>query len=217
LTQDRFSIATIVDGRGYPADQPATDDVRRALNGLSAWMPDWQNLDPRPSTETNIPLSRSRQRPASVLFGTDHGRAAWFPNRFCGRTKTTAMGCYHRNLVFASAQVEALGGFIARMNSARGNSSPETLPWDEHACWLAPVRTLSAAWAGSLDTYRSNSVKRQIDNRWRSDLERALRQAGLAPLEDGPGPGAPPAVPPGADAPPAVPSPPVPADPPAPT
>jgi hypothetical protein len=43
---------------------------------------------------------------------------------------------------------------------------------------------LSAAWKGSSDTYQSHSVRRQIDDLWRHDLDLALIRARMPGLSD---------------------------------
>ncbi len=177
-----FTIATVVQGSGYDPDTGPIPEVRQALTGLVFWDPEWRSKPVTEGATSDVPLSRKRSRPGHVMIAADRGRAVWFPARFGATQKTRTLGCYHRNLVLASTQTEALGTFMSSTLDRLGNADPSSLPWDEHSTWERAVRILDASYVGLSSTYRSASIQRQITDGLKTDLDLALAMLGEAGL-----------------------------------
>jgi len=113
-----FSIATVIRGEGVDPDQPLADDGpdHRLLNGLAGWVRAWSQLKAPPLVAhvTQLATKQSTAWPGNVLFAAKRGRAVWFPGQFRPTQPSLhGLGCYHRNLVLGSLQVESLLGLAA--------------------------------------------------------------------------------------------------------
>jgi hypothetical protein len=107
---DPFTICTVVRGSGVDPAQPVDDDTRRALEAVTGWSLDWRT-DPLPDLATR--RIETKTALPNVLYGRRKARAVWFPKRFTDPNEPPSISCYHRNLTFASLQIESLSGLAA--------------------------------------------------------------------------------------------------------
>jgi hypothetical protein len=109
-----FSIWTVVRADGVDATIPMTSgsNVQRILEAVTTWNQNFAtaNLPDLASTSAKV---RKKRSDGDVLYANDRGRAVWFPGTFTlPEGPKRSMACYHRNLVYASMQVESLCRFI---------------------------------------------------------------------------------------------------------
>lgn len=178
-----FSVATAVNGSvaAPPAAPPPHGDVHRALEGLCRWHPLWRQNRLHPMDgETCLKFKdKLFSRPDHVLYGLERGRSVWFPGYFGGAPRRT-LGCYHRNLVMASLQTEAL---LALVRLAMGfiDRRQVMIPSLELLARNA-AGALGRLYGGSKETYRSRSLWLQIrDSGLIPAIERLRGYFGMSP------------------------------------
>lgn len=178
-----FSVATVVRGSGVDPKVANTQDsdVHRALEALCRWSPNWENDVLSPMAGRTIPI---RQAPASHwLYGTDSGRAVWFPDSFAATTgKKSSLGCYHRNLLLASLQTESLCQLMVLGRERMMLNQPVSIALNKVLRNGAGV--LGRLYGADKATYRSASPTRQIDdNGWTQAVNYIRHQVGgMLPL-----------------------------------
>lgn len=161
-----FSVATVVKGSGVKAAAKikVNGEVHKALAALCNWHTTWHSdnlaaLDP----SVTLAYKDAETMPAGhILYGLERSRTIWFPGYFTSKLPIHKLGCYHRNLTLATLQTESLA---ALMKTAAGFL-------DRHENMSAALDSLTKYAAGNLgrlygavdDTYRSQSVRRQIDD-----------------------------------------------------
>jgi hypothetical protein len=119
--------------------------------------------------------------PGDVLYRRPRGRAIWFPGQFTlpGGVLHT-LSNYHRNLVFASLQIESLGGLV--MHAARElDRTSSSEPYSD--CVRHAAVLLGGLYSGAKWTYRTASAPAQIvDNGWIADINKVRDYFCLLPL-----------------------------------
>jgi hypothetical protein len=173
-----FSVASIVRGDGADPKLPQSTGgkVHCLLNGLSNWTRAWADLAPQPlkDRETKLDTKTTTAWAGDLLFAGKRGRAVWFPWTFSsGAGQIHSLGCYHRNLSFASLQTEAL--LILAAEVAAEMALPTPTP--NKVQWLGRrAAGLLGRLHSGVKCYRTDSVRAQIEQ---SDLltdVNALRQ-----------------------------------------
>lgn len=160
---DPFTVMTVIRASGA-ADKPLKQGgaVQRALDGVTAWRPSWQKAK-LPALDLNARLQISHNSPDShVLYARPRGRAVWFPSLFTGDSEGfPTLGCYHRNLVFTSLQVESLSGFLAET----AKHLPEWLDLSSYhrECARRAAGIVGRLYGGDKTTYRSWSARAHIE------------------------------------------------------
>lgn len=169
-----FSVATIVNATGLDPAALATPieeegEVHRALQALSTWSPSWEKDTLTPLAEAGLPLRSTAPR-GHFLFGSRRGRAVWFPGLYAApETSPRSLGCYHRNLLLASAQVESLAGLALEIDRAR--QSGTILVGGPRECAKRAVGHLGRLYGR--ESYGSWSPRFQIDqNGYREPINR---------------------------------------------
>lgn len=160
---DPFTVATVVRGSGITAGMLVENggSVQRALEALTTWYPDYAHATLPDLGSACVPL-RQRSPQGSIVYGRRRGRAVWFPAAFLpDRRDKHLLACFHRNLVFASLQVESLGGLIAE--TAQWLEEGKTLPTAHRECAQNAASILYGLYVGSDATYRSCSLKEQME------------------------------------------------------
>jgi hypothetical protein len=184
-TAEPFTVATVVHGSGVdPEEAVAQDeDVHRALEALTSWkdidqgvvLPDLSNPD------VNLPKSCTSK--GGVLYARTRGRAVWFPGlfRLAPDTKLHSLGCYHRNLVLVSLQVESLAGLMLRVTE---HLEDLTLSEPLADCARHAAIILGQLYKGAPSTYRSYSPRAQIEQNkaWLEAINAVRDYFNLAPL-----------------------------------
>lgn len=109
-----FTVWTVVRAEGVDPTVPMTNggNVQRVLEAVTTWNPNFGSAN-LPDLASNSAQVRKNRSEGDVLYANDRGRAVWFPGTFTlPEGPKRSMACYHRNLVYASMQVESLCRFI---------------------------------------------------------------------------------------------------------
>jgi hypothetical protein len=155
-----LSVFTVVQAEGIGPDEAATVEVHRSLEAVCSWRTTWRN-DALPSLDVARVGIKQSAPPANVLYGTQRGRAVWFPPLFLRKDKAVhALACYHKNLTLLSLHVEGFSGFLsdvaARLNT--GAAPPQYVA----DCAKKAVAAAARLYVG-VGTYRSGSARAQLD------------------------------------------------------
>lgn len=165
-----FSVWTVVRGEGVDPQQatPAGLEVHRVLEAVTTWNPKLANAQLSQLDKEHCAQLRTNHSAGDVLYAQEKARAVWFPGTFTlppGKKPTLA--CYHRNLVYASMQVESLGRFVRETAAGikqPGDASHLALPHYQCAKRAAGILTRFYK-ADEETTYRSGSVDLHIRQR----------------------------------------------------
>jgi len=173
---DAFTIATFARGTGFDPAKPVPSAVRLALQGLVNADSSWKTATEQPSEVTDVPTSKPRSRPGHVMYAARRGRAVWFPARFTARKKSFALGCYHRNLVLATTQTEALSRSLAK----RSTYSATTIPRRSSGTSIqhGHARPTSSAGCGRAITRRIGHIARSDRSQSNGDRRSIAPAAG---------------------------------------
>lgn len=192
-----FSVVTIIEAFG---PDPMTEikgntEVLRALEVLSNWPADRTYFKLPDPEKVCLHLKQSAP-PGSALYAEERGRAVWHPAMFRMQRDQTAseavdqiqrsskLGCYHRNLFFASLQTESLGRLIS-YTAQQFAAGKEKVDLTESHRQLAEnaALCLTKLYLGDKgNTWRSASMARQIDQTFRKDFDAVLAQFPVARL-----------------------------------
>jgi len=166
-----FTIFTLVQGDRFTPFSPG-GPVHLALQSVTEWMPDRETATLRELAKVQVPL-RGSAAAGSILFGRPRGRAVWLPGLFAKKDpKKPSLGCFHRNLLFASMQVDSLGGLVKGTSDLLRNQTPlSKLDMTLKTCARNAIDRLAELYQGDKDyTYRSNSPKAQIEQNYLTQL-----------------------------------------------
>ncbi len=156
---DPFVVATVIDGVDIDRGSPPDPSVYRAAEALCSWTQLPPNFVPRALPQASVRLGGAS--PSHLLYRLDRGRTVWFPDWFSDEATRSKVKCYHRNLITATAQAEALAALLglAQPYLASGNNMPYYL--DDLARHAAVE--LGLFYVGDKkSTYRSRSLCAQI-------------------------------------------------------
>lgn len=177
-----FSIATLVNGATGDGEQEVAEDspVHRALEGLCTGDRLWAQTPARPLEGSTLETQRGPEQ--HLLLASEHGRAVWFPWSFTrSASRRSSLGCYHRNLVLLSLQVEGLLGLVelaADDLTVQGRVRSGRM---EDLTRLA-AQHLGRLYGGADSTYRSASAPAQIDAGGRkAKVDDVRRLLGIGP------------------------------------
>jgi len=192
-----FTIFTLVKGDPFTPFSPG-GPVHLALQSVTEWMPDRETATLRPVADVQVPL-RGSAAAGSILFKRPRGRAVWLPGLFAKKDpKKPSLGCYHRNLLFASLQVDSLGSLVKGTYDLLRNDTPlRKLDMTLKTCAGNAIDRLGELYQGDKDyTYRSNSPKAQIDQNYLPHLNhlQGIMKPGakdFGPVDQVPSPGKP--------------------------
>ena len=184
-----FTLWTVVRAEGVDPTIPMKNggDVHRVLEAVTTWNPNFATAN-LPDLASNSARVRKNRSAGDVLYANDRGRAVWFPGTFTlPEGPKRSMACYHRNLIYASMQVESLCRFIREtVAEIQQAGSASKLPIQHYNCAKRAVGILTRFYLALKDkTYRSGSPYLQIkQNNFLGDIN-TIRQetfAGGAPL-----------------------------------
>lgn len=196
-TQQPLSLITIVEAQGVnpDADVRKETSILHALEVLTNWPADYEYLKLPDPDEVCLP-AKSGAPAGSALYAKRRGRAVWLPALF--RTQKNAptlvavdqsrrsskLGCYHRNLFFASLQTESLGlltSYTAQLLSA-GKHKTDLTAHHRNVAHNA-AKCLTKLYLGDKGkTWRSASVQRQIQDNYKADLQAVLAEFSEPPI-----------------------------------
>jgi hypothetical protein len=182
-----FSIVTVLDGKKATSDDAIADQskMHRVLDALVSWSPQWKKTKLDAIANRAIEIKSSLAPPGHMLYGGKRGRAVWFPGSFPASAHVSAAGlrCYHRNLSAAALQTESLCSF-AREAVTRANRGT---PIGAESATYANCAKLTAGILGRLygaagTTYRSRTVRDQIDRNYLADVNALRGAVNMTPL-----------------------------------
>jgi hypothetical protein len=181
VASEPFTVTTVVRGQDVnPNRRPAVGGVihhclEQVMRGRSLLKSELTaTLD-----ELQIP-ARSAP-PGHLLFGRERSRVVWFPASFTHQQPIAALRCYHRNQVYTALQIEAMGGFLARVAEDLDLGLTMSAGYEE--CARGAAGALTRLFAGSPATYRSGSARAHIEqNGLLPILDRVRRALDMTPL-----------------------------------
>jgi hypothetical protein len=180
---DPFSVVTVLDADGGDETQVVEEGgpVHRFLEGLVGWDSKWETLVLDPLKDSTVKIKKSP--PGHLLYAGGRGRVVWFPGHFLSKDGASphTLWCYHQNLMMGSLQVESLGQ-IAK-DAASALDEDQTL--DEFPVAYGDCVQFTAGILGRLNggknTYRSNSLRRQVQDSFKDEVN-AIRKKSRPPM-----------------------------------
>lgn len=175
LTNEPFTICTVVKGDGASKTEAPNQDIQNALMRVSLWSDDYNPLTPTPLKFNDLPpddaliltLPIRRQAglpPCDILYAAKTSRTVWFPGTFLPSGDSASLAAYHRNLTLVSLQMIGLCGLIlASKDLLNGPIGPV------HSECLRRALSYVEQLYGGQDSYHSYSARIQLD--WNKDLK----------------------------------------------
>jgi hypothetical protein len=200
---DPLSIMTVIQGKGVDlnAEVRKNTGVMKALEALTSWPanPDAVKL---PDLDRACLKTMGHSPESAALFAERRGRAAWIPSLFSsGQPRASAkpaanataraklsskLGCYHRNLLFASIQTESLGRLVSYTSKlfAQGKTPADLTANHRDLAQNAALQLVKLYLGAKDDTWRSESPHRQIEENGFQDLQQVLKAFDRPQLPD---------------------------------
>lgn len=165
-----FSVVTVLDGTGVDPTQPIAggSKTHQALDALVGWSALWESIQPGPIAGSTIAIKQSP--PGHIVYGGRRGRVVWFPGSFVSvAAYEHTLSCYHQNLTMASLQTESL----CRMAKDAADLLINNQPLSDYSvayrtCAQLAAGILGRLYGGTFDTYRSHSVRDQIERMYKN-------------------------------------------------
>jgi hypothetical protein len=160
-----FTVTTVIVGTdGDELNLPTDGSAEhRFLDAVTTWSPTWRAAALGKVAERRLEAKTDGVPGGHIVYRHDRGRAIWFAASFnvpSGRIST--LGCYHRNLVLASLQVESLSGLAVATAAFLAQGGKLNGPFFDAARRAGNV--LGRFYGGSRTIYRSHSPKAQMDD-----------------------------------------------------
>jgi hypothetical protein len=183
---DIFSIATVTDGEGVDPDTPVSQagDLHKSLVRLTTWNP---LLSPQLGPIGESCLHVKGGSAGHVLFAARRGRTVWFPGHFESVADyKPRLACYHQNLTMASLQTEALCRMVKdAAEQIQANTPPTSLSVAYSDCSQFAAGILGRLFGpNNYDIYRSFSVRSQIADTYKDDVNSVRRKFNQPDLQD---------------------------------
>jgi len=176
-----FSIWTVVRGDGVNPLLPTPNggDVHKVLEAVTTFNPNFATAN-LPNIAANSAQLRKKRSAGDVLYCNNRGRAVWFPGTFTlPPGPKRSMACYHRNLIYASMQVESLCR-LTRETAKEMNQPGATaqLPIQQYNYVKRAAGILTRMYSALEDkTYRSGSPYMQIrQNNFIGDINKVRQE-----------------------------------------
>ena len=171
-TDRLFSVVTVIDADGGDETQPVPEGkkLHHFLEGLVGWEAKWDTVVLDPLKDSTVKIKKSP--PGHVLYAGRRGRAVWFPGNFrsTAGAKPTTLVCYHQNLTMASLQTESLGRLVKDGSALLdGGRALNGFSFAYGDCCRLVAGILGRLYGGK-DIYRSNSLRRQIQDYCQDEL-----------------------------------------------
>jgi hypothetical protein len=182
---DPFSVVTVLDADGGDETQAVEEGgpVHRFLEGLVGWDSKWETLVLDPLKDSTIKIKKSP--PGHLLYAGSRGRVVWFPGHFLSKEEASphTLRCYHQNLMMGALQVESLG----QMAKDAASALDEDQSLDEFPIAYGDCVQLTAGILGRVNggknTYRSNSLRRQVQDSFKDEVN-AIRKKSRPPMPE---------------------------------
>lgn len=167
-----FSIVTVIDAADADATQPPPEglELHKTMDGLVNWNTLYQTTTPKKLEDSRIETKEGP--PGHVLYGGRRGRLVWFPGSFRSvASYENTLTCYHQNLTVASLQTESLCR-LAKDAADRlvGSPSLANSSVAYRNCAQLAAGLLGRLYGGTFDTYRSHSLRDQIDKVYKDEV-----------------------------------------------
>lgn len=178
-----FSIVSVLDAQGVNPTEAVVEggDIHRALDAMTGWNPLWKSIKLDPLASTTIAIRRAP--PGHILYGGRRGRVVWFPGSFHSTSNTDTLRCFHQNLTAASLQAESLCRIVVdAANALAVGRSLADFSVTYRECVQLAAGILGRLYGGSFDTYRSQSVRDQIQRMYKAPVTSIRTQLGMSPL-----------------------------------
>lgn len=185
---DPLTTLTVFRLSGPDAHTPVESGgpIHQALAALTSWKAGYPNfrLDALPS---HCLRPRSDDVAGHFVYARRRARALWHPihpvaDEQKNQRQSKTPQCYHKNLVYASMQVESLCGLMDATARMMRDSSFNRASYEYRACVTNAARVLGPLYGGGRDTYRSRSIRAHIDeNGWVPDIDQVRAQLGVGP------------------------------------
>src|SRR5262249_17444809 len=116
-----FSVVTFLalDGVDAKTATPDQGEVHCALEAVTRWLPDWK-INTLPPLANQCAVIRSAPK-SHVCYVTSTGLAVWYPAPATAKTVRHTLGCYHRNQVFATLQIESIDEMLKVLDDIASN------------------------------------------------------------------------------------------------
>ena len=185
-TSELFSTVTVLDADSADPARAVEDggEFHRALEGMAGWNPLFKSLRLDPLAKSTIDIKQSP--PGHLLYGGHRGRVVWFPGNFRSVAKYKhTLSCYHQNLTVASLHTESLCRLtrdvadVMRNDQQLANVSVTYRECAKHASGI-----LGRLYGGTFDTYRSHSIRHQIQHMYKEDVSSVRTHFGMTPLNE---------------------------------
>ena len=178
--REPFTLFTIVQAEGdsLATEVTANGDIHNGLEAITNWPPNPAAVTLPPLPDVSCLPIRAGTAKGSVVYANQRGRAVWFPGLFTTQDTTlSSLGCYHRNHLFGSIQVDSLGSIVADTAAELRSGTPlSALAREQWTCAKNACAILEAIYVGDKRlTYRSQSLKRQIQQNDLTDLNELRR------------------------------------------
>ncbi len=199
-SQDPFSIVTIIQAKGVDPGVDIRDDpdTLRALEALTNWPSDYEYVT-LPDRDKKVGLDTMGKPPlSSALYAGNRGRTLWFPALFRSDQNATPgvaieqsrrsskLACYHRNLLFASLEIESLGRLISYTAALLNECTRAIKLAPQHrAMTHNAAKQLAKLYLGQKgNTWRSASAQRQILQNCFKDMQKVLAEFKESPVPE---------------------------------
>jgi len=181
---EMFSVVTVLDAEGVDPAQPVVpdSDLHRAFEAMCGWNTLWKSLKLDPLSASSIEIKKSPV--GHILYGGRRGRVAWFPGNFRSVAPNQhTLSCYHQNLSVASLQIESLCRISKDAADAIAGSQPfANFSTTYRNCAKLAAGTLGRLYGGTFDTYRSHSIRQQIERMYKDAVNSSRKEFGMGPL-----------------------------------
>lgn len=183
-TGDAFSLVTVLDADGVDPAAPVKNkkELHRALEACANWSQYWKESELKNLSDRTIEIKTGP--PSHLLYGTRRGRVVWFPKAFRGTTsKPESLRCYHQNLMAATLQTESLCRLVqAIAKQLAAGQTVGQFSVTHGNCMRLAAGILGRLYGGSLETYRSHSVRDQIKQTYVGALNAVRGAVGMPGL-----------------------------------
>jgi len=154
-------------------------DLQRALVGMTRLSRSWR-IDALPPLTKALVSQTSRQPLEHAMLANDRGRCVWQPHDIqSDPVGAKRSNCYHRNLVFATLQVQSLLGLMSYAAKSRDKGVVVAGPTED--CIRYAAGLLGRIYGGADATYRTTSARRHIEDSGMKDIVDQVRSARAMP------------------------------------
>lgn len=163
VESEPYSLTTFTRVEGADPSEVIAEngEIHRMLEAVVEWDKSWM-FAPL-STLKTATVPDPDFPPGHAVYRGKRGRAIWFPALSKRNGSDQCIGCYHRNQLFASLQVESIGSIVIGTAGSVRRGAPIPFVHEQVARIAAGV--LGRIYGGSSKTYRSLACAYQMHDR----------------------------------------------------